>query len=177
MVTPSSSLLFPNATEVRLALVVAGRVSIASAVHLTRVVNCLALRHAHSSSRPVAIASIAAYSTAVLCSWTCCFASDMTVRPPVHPPIVTCEVNGDAVPRPRTSGNRQTVQTYGTLVVTCIIIDNIYSIIIMYQKLWLCRLRTGLTEKDTTSMAQLAEMCSLQQMILLCSTRHGKSEL
>ena len=120
MVTPSSSILFSNATEVRLALVVAARpVSITSTVHLARVVNCLALRHAHSSSRPVAIASIAAYSTAVLCLWTCCFASDMTVRPPVHPPIVTCEVNGDAVPRPQTSSNRQTVQTYGTLVVTC----------------------------------------------------------
>ena len=81
MVTPSSGILFPNATEVHLALVVAGRsVLITSAVHLVRVVNCLALRHAHSGSRPVAIASIAAYSTAVFCSWTCCFASNCDVR-------------------------------------------------------------------------------------------------
>ena len=132
-VTPSSDVLFPPGGKCPEVWAVAARpVLIASAVRLdlaaSHVVNCLALQ-AHSGSRPAAIATAvrltsglarlfkrsfvsaqsaySAWTVVLLCSWTCCSTSDPTAMHP-GPSIVMCEVNGDAAPRPRTSGNKQT---------------------------------------------------------------------
>ena len=64
---------------------------------------------------------------AVLCSWTCCSASDQTAGAP-WPFHCDVEVNGDAAPRPRTSSNRQMDGRHGTLVIMyiemCVTMDN-----------------------------------------------------